>query len=49
MADANPDIKSVQDALKHPELFPAPEDASKCAVYNGPVGWVGTIITCQLF
>ena len=32
LADKHPDIKTVQDALKHPELFPAPEDASKGAV-----------------
>lgn len=49
IADANPDIKTVQDALAHPELFPAPEDASKGAVYNGPAGWAGTVITGQLF
>src|SRR5690606_28792382 len=29
VADANPDIKTIADALKHPELFPAPEDATK--------------------
>lgn len=49
IADANPDIKTIADALKHPELFPAPEDASKGAVYNGPQGWGGTLVTGQLF
>ena len=38
LADAHPDIKTVQDALKHPELFPAPEDPSKGAVLQLPVG-----------
>ncbi len=49
LADAHPDIKSVDDAMKHPELFPAPEDSSKGAVINGPQGWGSTIITEQLF
>jgi len=39
IVDAHPDIKTVQDALKHPELFPAPEDPSKAAVHNCPPGW----------
>lgn len=49
LADANPDIKTIADALKHPELFPAPEDAKKGAVFNGPQGWGGTLVTTQLF
>ncbi len=47
--DANPDIKTIDDALAHPELFPAPEDPSKGAVFNGPQGWGGTIVTAQFF
>jgi glycine betaine/proline transport system substrate-binding protein len=49
VADAHPDIKTIDDALKHPELFPAPEDPSKGAVHNGPQGWGGTLVTTQLF
>jgi glycine betaine/proline transport system substrate-binding protein len=49
IADAHPDIKTIDDALKHPELFPAPEDSSKGAVFNGPQGWGGTVVTSQLF
>ncbi|HEY4193755.1 MAG TPA: ABC transporter substrate-binding protein [Mesorhizobium sp.] len=49
LADAHPDIKTIADALKHPDLFPAPEDASKGAILNGPAGWGGTIVTSQLF
>jgi len=49
LADAHPDIKTIQDALKHPELFPAPEDSSKGAVFNGAQGWGGTVITAQFF
>jgi glycine betaine/proline transport system substrate-binding protein len=49
LADAHPDIKTVQDALKHPELFPAPEDSSKGAVYNCPAGWNCQISTANLY
>ena len=49
IADAHPDIKTIGDVLKHPELFPAPEDASKGAIYNGPQGWGGTVVTSQLY
>jgi glycine betaine/proline transport system substrate-binding protein len=49
LADANPEIKTVQGALKHPELFPAPEDPSKGAVYNCPSGWNCQISTANLF
>lgn len=49
VADANPDIKTIDDALAHPELFPDPEDPSKGAVHNGPTGWGGTVVTAQLY
>lgn len=49
VADANPGIKTIPDALKHPELFPAPEDSSKGAVFNGPQGWGATVVTGQYF
>lgn len=49
IADAHPNIKTVSDALRHPELFPAPEGAGKGAVFNGPQGWGGTVTTAQLF
>lgn len=49
VADAHPEIKTVSDALKHPNLFPAPENPSKGAVHNGPQGWGSTVITAQLF
>jgi len=48
-AGAHPDIKSIPDMLKHPELFPDPEDASKGAIFNGPQGWGGTVVTAQLY
>lgn len=49
LADAHPDIKTIPDVLKHPELFPDPEDPSKGAIYNGPQGWGGTVVTAQLY
>jgi len=48
VADAHPDIKTIDDMLKHPELFPNPEDPSRGAIYNGPQGWGWTVITSQL-
>lgn len=49
IAEANPDIKTIDDALKRPDLFPDPEDSAKGAVFNGPQGWGGTLVTGQLF
>ena len=49
IVEAHPEIKTIEDALKHPELFPDAEDASKGAVYNGPQGWGGTVVTGQLY
>lgn len=49
LADAHPEIKTIEDALAHPELFPAPEDSSKGALHNCPSGWNCQIITENLF
>lgn len=49
IAEAHPDIKTVEDALAHPELFPAPEDESIGAVHNCPSGWNCQISTGNLF
>lgn len=43
VADANPAIKTIDDALNRPDLFPSTEDKSKGAVHNCPSGW-----NCQL-
>ncbi|WP_429819682.1 ABC transporter substrate-binding protein [Ensifer sp. B1-9] len=48
-ADAHPDIKSIPDLLKHPDLIKDPEDPSKGAIFNGPQGWGGTVVTAQLY
>jgi glycine betaine/proline transport system substrate-binding protein len=49
IADAHPEIKTVEDAMARPELFPSAEDASKGAVIQGPQGWGDTVVTAQLF
>jgi glycine betaine/proline transport system substrate-binding protein len=49
LADAHPEIKTVDDAMKHPELFPSSEDPSKGAVIQGPQGWGDTVVTAQLY
>lgn len=48
-AEAHPEIKTIQDVLKHPELFPSPEDPGKGAIFNGAQGWGWTVITAQLY
>lgn len=49
IADAHPEIKTVQDALKQPALFPAPENPEKSAIYNCPAGWSCQISTQNLY
>ncbi|MFT3691321.1 glycine betaine ABC transporter substrate-binding protein [Paenirhodobacter sp.] len=49
IAEAHPEIKTVEDALAHPELFPDPEDPSKGVIFNGSEGWGATVVTAQLF
>jgi len=49
VADAHPDIKTIADAFNHPEVFPSPENPSKGALYNGPQGYGGTVVTTQLY
>lgn len=49
LADAHPEVKTVQDVLLHPELFPAPEDPTKGAVYSCPSGWSCQTTTANLF
>lgn len=49
IADENPDIKTIDDVLERPDLFPDPEDPGKGAIFNGPQGWGGTLVTTQFF
>ncbi|MBW3095762.1 ABC transporter substrate-binding protein [Pseudohoeflea coraliihabitans] len=49
IADKHPEIKTVEDALDHPEIFPHPDDAEKGGLYNCPEGWGCRINTTNLF
>jgi len=49
IVDAHPEIKTIADAVKHPELFPDPEDPSKGGWFAGQQGWGGTIIASQYY
>ncbi|MEM6463959.1 MAG: glycine betaine ABC transporter substrate-binding protein, partial [Pseudomonadota bacterium] len=43
------EIRTVEDALARPDLFPNPSDGSKGAVHNCPEGWNCRISTENLF
>ena len=49
VANAHPEIRTVHDALKHPDLFPAPDDPAKGAIHGCPVGWNCQISTANLY
>ncbi|ARO15935.1 glycine betaine/proline transport system substrate-binding protein (plasmid) [Ketogulonicigenium robustum] len=49
VAEAHPEITSVEEALKHPDLFPAPENPARGGVYGCPSGWSCQITTQNLF
>ena len=49
IADANPEIKTIEDALSRPDLFPSPDDKKKGAVHNCPAGWNCQITTGNAF
>lgn len=49
VADAHPEIKTIADALKRPDLFPDPEDSSKGTVVGAPQGWNSATVMAQLF
>ena len=49
IADKHPEIKTIADAFKRPDLFPAPEDKSKGALHNCPSGWACQINTGNAF
>ena len=48
-AEAHPELKTAQDVVDHPELFPDPEDASKGRFYSCPPGWACEIANASLF
>jgi glycine betaine/proline transport system substrate-binding protein len=49
VADAHPEIRTIDDALARPDLFPAPEQQGKGAVHNCPSGWNCQITTENAF
>jgi glycine betaine/proline transport system substrate-binding protein len=49
VADAHPEIRSIADALKRPDLFPAPENRQQGAVHSCPSGWQCQIVMANLF
>jgi len=48
MVKKNPELATIEGVLKHPELFPHPEDSSKAAFYGCPAGWNCQITTTQM-
>ena len=48
-AKKHPELKTVLDILKHPELFPHPEDNSKGAFVGCPSGWGCQLANNNLF
>lgn len=48
MIDEHPELTTLEAVLERPDLFPHPEDSSRGAIHNCPVGWNCEIITHQL-
>lgn len=48
IADKYPEIKTVQDVLNHPELFPSKENPGKGQFMNCPSGWACQIASRNL-
>ena len=49
LAEAHPDIRTVQQLMDNAQLFQDPEDPSKGRFYNCPSGWACKIINTNLF
>jgi hypothetical protein len=49
LIEANPGIRTVEDALDHPELFPAPGASDRGAVHGCPEDWSCHVTTANLF
>jgi len=49
ITEENPDIKTVRDALRRPDLFPSPDDPARGALHNCPPDWSCRISTANLF
>ncbi len=48
-AARHPNLKTVQDIIEHPELFPDAEDSSKGAFVTCPAGWSCQLSNANLF
>ncbi len=48
-AEKHPELKTVEDVLEHPELFPDAEDPSKGAFVGCPAGWGCQLANANLF
>jgi len=49
IADAHPEIKTIEEAFNHWQLFSSPENPAKGAIHNTAPGSGGAIVTAQLF
>lgn len=49
IVDAHPEIRTVDDALARPNLFPSPKDPQKGALHSCPSDWSCQATTANLF
>ncbi len=47
--EANPELKTAQDVIARPDLFPDPEDSTQGRLYSCPPGWACELSTTALF
>ena len=48
-AAAHPELKTIDDVIARPDLFPHPEDPTKGGLHNCPSGWGCQLVTDNLF
>lgn len=48
-AAAHPELKTIDDVIARPDLFPHPEDPSMGGLHNCPSGWGCQLVTDNLF
>ncbi len=49
IAEANPEIETIADALARPDLFPSPATPGSAAIHTCPEGWICEIATGHLY
>jgi len=47
--EANPELKTAEDVIARPDLFPDPEQADQGRIYSCPPGWACELSTSALF